>query len=91
MKAFLERTFGLSIVMGILCVIATVLSTSKFLFLIIALGMGFLGFIMCCMHIVFTQKYKLKQPPAAMLLISLFLNSVPLIYIIVMVMNARGK
>jgi hypothetical protein len=91
MKRFLEKTFNISIALGALAVLFSLLSISKFFFILIALAVGFFGFIMCCIHIVYTQRFELKQPPILMVMLSLFLNSVPLIYMIVMVMQARGK
>jgi hypothetical protein len=91
MKSFLEKTFNISIGLGAIAVLFCLLSISKFFFILAALAVGFFGFIACCIHIVYTQRFGLKQPPIFMLLLSLFLNSVPLIYMIVMVTQARGK
>jgi hypothetical protein len=90
MKRFFERSFNFSLVMGALAVLFTIGCLSKPMFIFPALGAGFLGFILCCANIVFTQKFNLKQQPAGMMILSLFLNSVPLFYMMVQIMQHQG-
>ncbi len=76
--------------MGAFAVLFVVASLSKPILIFGALGAGFLGFILCCANIVFTQKLNLKAKPAGMMILSLFLNSVPLFYMMVQIMQHSG-
>jgi ABC-type transporter Mla maintaining outer membrane lipid asymmetry permease subunit MlaE len=60
-------------------------ATSNPYFILAALSAGFFGFILGCLHIVAVQRYGIKQSPVALLILSLFLNSVPLIYMMMVV------
>jgi len=73
----------------ILCLIATPTISGNPIFILAALSAGFFGFILGCLHIVAVQRYELKQAPTPMLLLSLFLNSVPLIYMMIVVTQAK--
>ncbi|HWY97612.1 MAG TPA: hypothetical protein VNY36_00890 [Bacteroidia bacterium] len=90
MKNFFEKSFNISLVMGVLAVLFCIPSMRNFVFIFFALGAGFLGFILCCANIVFTQKFNLKQQPAGMMILSLFLNSVPLFYMMVQIMQHQS-
>lgn len=57
----------------------------KPVFILVALSAGFFGFVLGCLHIIAVQRYEIKQAPVALLLLSLFLNSVPLIYMMMVV------
>ena len=62
----------------------------RFFFMLIALLCGFIGFVLCCAHIVLVQRNEgAKQAPTAMLLLSLLLNSAPLICMIMIVWLAK--
>jgi hypothetical protein len=89
MKKILEKAFTISLLFGGLAVVFCLFSMSKPVFLLVALSAGFFGFILGCLHIVAVQRYSIKQAPVALLLLSLFLNSVPLIYMMMVV--TRGS
>lgn len=67
----------------IFCLITIV--TLKPVFILVALSAGFFGFILGCLHIVAVQRYGVKQAPTPLLLLSLLLNSIPLIYMMMVV------
>jgi hypothetical protein len=89
MKKILEKAFNISLVFGAIAVLFCLIAMSKAVFILVALSAGFFGFILGCLHIIAVQRYEIKQAPASLLLLSLFLNSVPLIYMMVVVMQAR--
>ncbi len=89
MKRILEKAFSLSLVFGSLAVIFCLFAMSKPDFILVALSTGFFGFILGCLHIVAVQRYGIKQAQVALLLLSMFLNSVPLIYMMVVVTQAK--
>ena len=89
MKKFLEKAFTISLVFGAMAVIFCLIAMSNHVFIIVALSAGFFGFVLGCLHIVAVQRYEVKQAPVALLLLSLLLNSIPLIYMMTVVMNAR--
>ncbi len=90
MKNFVEKAFNISLVMGALAVIFCLASMSKAVLIFGSLGAGFIGFVLCCMSIIFTQKFNLKEKPAGMMILSLFLNSVPLFYMMVQIISNQG-
>ncbi|HXP51013.1 MAG TPA: hypothetical protein VN922_13730 [Bacteroidia bacterium] len=90
MKKLFEKSFNISLVMGTLAVLFCVGSLGKPILIFGALGAGFFGFILCCANIVFTQKFNLAPKPAGMMILSLFLNSVPLFYMMVQIMQHQG-
>lgn len=86
MKKFLEKSFTISIIFGVIAVaLCLVAITGNPIFILLALSAGFFGFILGCLHIIAVQRYEVKQAPTALLLLSLFLNSVPLIYMMMVV------
>jgi hypothetical protein len=89
MKKILEKAFSLSLVFGAIAVIFCLFAMSKPVFILVALSAGFFGFILGCLHIIAVQRYGIKQAPAALLILSLFLNSIPLIYMMIVVTQAR--
>ena len=90
MKKFFEKSFSISLVLGSIAVLLCIPAMSYPISIIIALSAGFLGFIMCCLTIVFTQRMGLKPQPGGLMLLSLFLNSVPLFYMMVQIMEHAG-
>jgi hypothetical protein len=90
MKQFFEKAFNLSLLIGALTVVSCGLGMSHFIFLFISLFLGFLGFVLCCLHIVLAQKFNLAQKPGSLMILSLFLNSVPLFYMMVQIMQHSG-
>jgi hypothetical protein len=91
MKKFFEKSFNISLVMGALTVVSCLLGMSHFIFIFISLLLGFIGFVLCCMHIVFTQKFDLPQKATGLMILSLFLNSVPLFYMMTQIMQHAGS
>jgi hypothetical protein len=96
MKKFLGKSFTLSIIFGVLAVACCLLSIimignsmAQAILILSSLGAGFLGFIMGCLHIIAVQRYEIKQAPVVLLLLSLFLNSIPLIYMMAVVTHAK--
>jgi hypothetical protein len=89
MKKILEKAFTISLIFGVFAVILCLFAMSKPIFILLALSAGFFGFILGCLHIVGVQVYGIKQSPVGLLLLSLFLNSVPLIYMMMVVMQAK--
>jgi hypothetical protein len=89
MKKFLEKSFTISMVFGSIAVVLCLFAMSNPIFMLLALSSGFLGFILACLHIISVQRYEVKQAPTSMLLLSLFLNSVPLIYMMIVVTHAK--
>ncbi|MGP8216656.1 MAG: hypothetical protein ACLQQ4_13915 [Bacteroidia bacterium] len=87
MKKFFEKSFNISLVMGALAILFCLLSMYNFIYILFALGSGFLGFVLCCLSIVYTQKFNLKPQPAGMMVLSLFFNSVPLFYMMVQIIR----
>lgn len=88
MKKFLEKVLNISLLFGVVAVALSLFITSSPVFMLAALTAGFFGFVMGCLHIVGVQRYEIKQGPVWMLLLSLFLNSVPLIYMMIVVTQA---
>lgn len=89
MKKILEKSFTLSLIFGTIAVILCLFAMSKPVFILAALSAGFFGFILGCLHIVTVQRYGVKQASVALLLLSMFLNSVPLIYMMIVVTQAK--
>lgn len=89
MKKILERAFPVSLVFGTVAAICCAFTMAKPVFILVALSAGFVGFILGCLHIIAVQRYEIKQAPTGLLITSLFLNSVPLIYMMVIVMQAK--
>jgi hypothetical protein len=89
MKNLLGKAFNISIVLGVLAVLFCLFAASNPVFILVALSAGFFGFILGCLHIVAVQRYEIKQARVALLLLSLLLNSVPLIYMMVVVTHAQ--
>lgn len=89
MKMILEKAFTISLLFGVIAVIFCLLAMSNPVFILIALSAGFFGFVLGCLHIVAVQRYGIKQAPVPLLLLSLFLNSVPLIYMMLVVTQAK--
>jgi len=89
MKKILEKAFTISLIFGAIAVVFCLFAMSKPVFILIALSAGFFGFILGCLHIVAVQRYSIKQAPVALLLLSMFLNSVPLIYMMIVVTSAK--
>jgi hypothetical protein len=89
MKKILEKAFAVSMVFGAVAVILCLISMSNPVFILFALSAGFFGFVLGCLHIIGVQRYGIKQSPAALLLLSLLLNSIPLIYMMMVVMRAK--
>lgn len=89
MKNILEKAFNISLVFGVIAVVFCLIAMSKPVFILFALSAGFFGFILGCLHIVAVQRYGTKQASVALLLLSLFLNSIPLIYMMMVVMQAK--
>jgi len=85
MKKFLEKSFTISLIFGALAVTLCLFAMSYPIFILFALSAGFFGFILGCLHIVAVQRYEIKQASIPLLLISLLLNSVPLIYMMMVV------
>jgi len=79
----------MSLIFGAIAVILCLFAMSKSVFILAALSAGFFGFVLCCLHIVAVQRYSIKQSPVALILLSLFLNSVPILYMMIVVMQAR--
>lgn len=90
MKSFVEKAFNISLIMGALAVLFTLGSMNKGVLIFGSLGAGFIGFVLCCLSIVFTQKFNLKERPAGMMILSLFLNSVPLFYMMFEIIQHQG-
>ena len=89
MKKILENAFQVSLVFGVLAVVLCLFAMSKPVFILVALSAGFFGFVLGCLHIVAVQRYEIKQAAVPLLLLSLFLNSVPLIYMMIVVTQAK--
>ncbi len=92
MKKFFEKVFMISMIFGVVAVffcLLTIANPTRPQFILLALSAGFFGFILGCLHIFSVQRYEVKQAPTAMLLLSLFLNSVPLIYMMIVVTQAH--
>jgi hypothetical protein len=90
MNRLFHISFNLSIALGAVAAVLCVGAVFKFFFMILALFFGFLGFILCCLHIVMAQRDEaIKQAPAPLLLLSLFLNSTPLLCMILLVYLAK--
>jgi hypothetical protein len=89
MKKFLEKAFSLSLIFGAIAVVLCLFVTVTPYFIIAALSAGFFGFVLGCLHIIAVQRYGVKQAPALLLLLSLLINSVPLIYMMTVVMRAN--
>lgn len=90
MKKILEKSFNVSLAFGAIAVILCLFAMSKPVFILAALIAGFFGFILGCLHIVAVQRYQIKQASVPLLLLSLLLNSVPLIYMMIMVTHAKS-
>lgn len=90
MKKFVEKAFNISLIMGALAVLFCIGSMSKGVLIFGSLATGFIGFILCCLSIVFTQKFNLKEKSAGMMILSLFLNSVPLFYMMYEIIQHQG-
>ena len=73
---------------GAIAVVLSLFVMSSPVFMLAALSAGFFGFVLGCLHIVGVQRYEVKQSPVWLLLLSLFLNSVPLIYMMIVVTRA---
>lgn len=89
MKKILEKAFQISLIFGALAVVLCLFATSNPIFILAALSAGFFGFVLGCLHIVAVQRYGVKQAAVGLLLLSLFLNSVPLIYMMIVVTQAK--
>jgi hypothetical protein len=85
MKKILEKSFSISLAFGAIAVILCLFAMSNPIFMLLALSAGFFGFILGCLHIVAVQRYEIKQASTLYLILSLFLNSVPLIYMMIVV------
>jgi hypothetical protein len=90
MKNFFEKAFTLSLIMGAITVVLAMIGVNHFIFIFISLFTGFIGFVLCCLNIVFTQKFNLNPKPSGLMILSLFLNSVPLIYMMVQIIQHSG-
>jgi len=88
MKKFLEKVLNISLIFGALAVVLSLFVMSSPVYMLAALSAGFFGFVMGCLHIVGVQRYEIKQAPAWLLLLTLFLNSVPLLYMMIVVTRA---
>jgi hypothetical protein len=89
MKKVLQKSFTISLIFGTIAVVLCLFAMSKPVFILAALSAGFFGFIWGCLHIVTVQRYGIKQASIALLLLSMFLNSVPLIYMMIVVTQAK--
>jgi uncharacterized membrane protein HdeD (DUF308 family) len=89
MKKILEKAFQISLVFGVLAVVLCLFAMPNPIFMLAALSAGFFGFVLGCLHIVAVQRYGVKQASVPLLLLSLFLNSVPLIYMMIVVSQAK--
>ena len=88
MKKFLEKVLNISLLFGGIAVILNLFVMSSPVFMLAALSAGFFGFVMGCLHIVGVQRYEIKQGPVSLLLLTLLLNSIPLIYMMIVVSRA---
>jgi hypothetical protein len=90
MKKFIPLSFTLSLAFGSLAALLCIAANFRFFFMLIALFCGFIGFILCCAHIVLVQRNEdSKQAPTGMLILSLLLNSAPLLCMIMIVWLAK--
>lgn len=89
MKKILEKSFSLSLLFGTLAVVLCLFAMSKPVFILAALSAGFFGFVLGCLHILAVQRNGIKQASVPLLLLSMFLNSVPLIYMMLVVTQAK--
>ncbi len=93
-KPFFARAFNYSIVFGVLAALLSGFAVYNRTLMMLGLFFGFLGFILCCVHIVMAQKEEtgIKLTPTPLLLLSLFLNSTPLLSMFVLIwLASHGK
>ncbi len=78
---FISLSFKLSVVLGVLATLLCAASNFMHVLIIGSLFAGFAGFVFCCIHIVAAQRNEgAGQAKTAMLILSLLLNSAPLLF-----------
>lgn len=89
-KKLLANSFNYSLYLGAIAALLCGGAAFKFSFMILALFFGFVGFGLCCLHIVIVQRDEsIKQASTPMLILSLFLNSTPLLCMILLIWLAK--
>jgi hypothetical protein len=90
MKKFLEKSFSISLVFGGIAVALCIPAMNHAIFMLLALAAGFIGFVLSCLYILLTQRFNLPVKPGSLMILSLFLNSVPLIYMMYEISQHTG-
>jgi len=90
MQKLVEKSFTVSLVLGCVAVALTILGMNIAIVFLVALIAGFLGFVMACLYILFTQRYNLPPKSGSLMILGLFLNSVPLIYMMYQISQHAG-
>jgi len=93
-KKLFARAFNLSLLFGVFAALLSGFSVYNRVLMMLGLFFGFLGFALCCLHIVMAQKEEaeIKLSSTPMLMLSLFLNSAPLLCMFILIWLARhGK
>jgi len=90
-KKLYTAAFNLSLFFGGLAALLSALSVYNRLLMILGLLFGFMGFGLCCLHIVIGQREEeeIKLSSTPMLLLSLFLNSTPLLCMILLILMVK--
>jgi hypothetical protein len=89
-KKLYSAAFNISLVFGALAALLSGLSVYNRVLMMLGLFFGFLGFALCCLHIVMGQKEEdVKLSSTPLLIISLFLNSTPLLSMLLLIWLAR--
>jgi hypothetical protein len=89
-KKLFANSYNLSLFLGGIAALLCGGAVYKFSFMILALLFGFVGFGLCCLHIVIVQRDEsIKQASTPMLLLSLFLNSTPLLCMFLLLWLAK--
>ena len=89
-KKLFAISFNLSLGLGAIAAMLCAGAPFRFGFMMFALFFGFIGFGLCCLHIIIAQREEgIKQAPTPLLILSLFLNSSPLLCMILLIWLAK--
>jgi hypothetical protein len=89
MVSLLQKAFKLSIALGLIASGFCLFTYSNVRFILPALFCGFLGFVLCCCHIAFSQRADFKMASLPLLFLSLLLNSSPLLLMLAVLLHHR--
>jgi len=92
-KKLFAAAFKISLFFGALAALLSLLSVYNRILMMMGLFFGFLGFGLCCLHIVMGQREEeVKLSPTPLLVLSLFLNSTPILSMVLLIWLAgHGK